>query len=144
MPIDAIDSSPRAIHTAAPVDPAGRKQVLDGEVFLKLLVTQLTHQDPSSPMNTNEMISQTTQLAMMEQLTALADSGTEAFALAMRQTATSLMGREVAYDIADGSRLSGVVTRVSFDAPTPTVGIGGADVPLHAIAGIVSASAAAH
>ena len=93
MTVDAV-SAPSSIHTGSTTDPAARKQVLDGEVFLKLLVTQLTHQDPSSPMDTNEMISQTTQLAMMEQLTALADSGAEAFALNMRQAASALIGQE--------------------------------------------------
>ena len=38
------------------------KQTMDSEVFLKLLVTQLRTQDPSAPMDTNQMISQTTQL----------------------------------------------------------------------------------
>ena len=32
------------------------KQTMDGEMFMKLLVTQLKNQDPSSPMDTNAMI----------------------------------------------------------------------------------------
>ena len=118
MTVDAV-SAPSSIHTGSTTDPAARKQVLDGEVFLKLLVTQLTHQDPSSPMDTNEMISQTTQLAMMEQLTALADSGAEAFALNMRQAASALIGQEATYKDADGKTVSGLVTKVSFDGPIP-------------------------
>jgi flagellar basal-body rod modification protein FlgD len=133
-------SAPTAIHTGGTADPAARKQVLDGEVFLKLLVTQLTHQDPSSPMDTNEMISQTTQLAMMEQLTALTDTGTEAFALNMRQAATALIGQEATYKDADGKTITGVVTKVSFDGPIPQVTIGDKTVALDAITGITSKS----
>ena len=44
------------------------KQTLDSDVFMQLLVTQLRNQDPSSPMDTNQMISQTTQLSMMEKM----------------------------------------------------------------------------
>ena len=44
---------------------------MDGDVFLHLLVTQLANQDPSSPMDTNQMISQTTQLASMERMNTL-------------------------------------------------------------------------
>ncbi|MFJ4225273.1 flagellar hook capping FlgD N-terminal domain-containing protein [Microbacterium sp. NPDC089695] len=138
-PIDASSS----IHTGSTTDPAARKQVLDGEVFLKLLVTQLTHQDPSNPMDTNEMISQTTQLAMMEQLTSLADSGSEAFALNMRQAATALIGQEASYKDADGKAVTGVVTKVSFDGPIPQVTIGGKTVALDAITGVTSTTAPA-
>lgn len=137
MTVDAV-SAPSSIHTGGTADPAARKQVLDGEVFLKLLVTQLTHQDPSSPMDTNEMISQTTQLAMMEQLTTLADNGTEAFALNMRQAATALIGQEASYLDADGKTVTGIVTTVSFDGPIPQVTIGDKKVALDAITGITS------
>ncbi|WEK59955.1 MAG: flagellar hook capping FlgD N-terminal domain-containing protein [Candidatus Microbacterium colombiense] len=139
MTVDAV-SAPSSIYTGGTSDPAARKQVLDGEVFLKLLVTQLTHQDPSSPMNTNEMISQTTQLAMMEQLTTLADNGVEAFALNMRQAATALIGQEASYKDADGTTASGIVTKVSFDGPIPQVTIGGKTIALDAITGITSTS----
>ncbi|WP_217184117.1 flagellar hook capping FlgD N-terminal domain-containing protein [Streptomyces sp. AC495_CC817] len=140
MTVDAVNAT-TSIHTQSPVDPASRKQTLDGEVFLRLLVTQLTHQDPSSPMDTNEMISQTTQLAMMEQLTTLADNGTEAFALSMRQAATALIGQEASYKDADGKTVTGVVTKVSFDGAIPTVTIGGKDVALDAITGIATTTA---
>lgn len=137
MTVDAV-SAPSSIHTGSTSDPAARKQVLDGEVFLKLLVTQLTHQDPSSPMDTNEMISQTTQLAMMEQLTTLADNGAEAFALNMRQAASALIGQEASYKDADGKTVSGLVTKVSFDGPIPQVTIGQKTIALDAITGLAS------
>lgn len=138
-PIDASSS----MYTGSTTDPASRKQVLDGEVFLKLLVTQLTHQDPSSPMDTNEMIAQTTQLAMMEQLTSLADSGSEAFALNMRQAATALIGQEAGYKDADGKTVTGIVTKVSFDGPVPQVTIGDKTVALDAITGVTSTTTSA-
>lgn len=137
MTVDAV-SAPTSIHTAGTTDPAARKQTLDGEVFLKLLVTQLTHQDPSNPMDTNEMISQTTQLAMMEQLTTLAENGSEAFALNMRQAATALIGQEASYKDADGKTVTGIVTKVSFDGPVPQVTIGDKSISLDAITGVAT------
>jgi flagellar basal-body rod modification protein FlgD len=142
MTVDAV-SAPTSIHTGTTIDPASRKQTLDGEVFLKLLVTQLTHQDPSSPMDTNEMIAQTTQLAMMEQLTTLADNGTEAFALSMRQAATALIGQEASYEDADGKTVTGIVTKVSFVGPIPQVTIGDKGIALDAITGITSKTTSA-
>lgn len=139
MTIATVTSAPStSLYTASTVDPGSRAQVMDGEMFLRLLVTQLTNQDPSSPMDTNAMISQTTQLAMMEQLTALSDTGSEAFALNMRQAAAALIGRSVSYPGADGATLTGVVTKVSFDGPVPQVTVGGKDVPLDSIDAISS------
>uniref|UniRef100_UPI0028113949 flagellar hook capping protein n=1 Tax=Microbacterium sp. TaxID=51671 RepID=UPI0028113949 len=92
----------------------------------------------SSPMNTNEMIAQTTQLASMEQLTAMAATSTETFALTMRQTAADLVGRQATYLDADGEAHTGTVTSVSFTGATPQVLFGDVSVPLDAIAGVVA------
>jgi flagellar basal-body rod modification protein FlgD len=128
------------LQTGTTVDPAARKQTLDSEVFLKLLVTQLANQDPSSPMNTNEMIGQTTQLASMEQLTTLSSTTTESFALSMRQTAANLLGTTASYVDADGAEQTGTVTAVSFAGGIPTITVDGASVPLTSISGLTAAS----
>jgi flagellar basal-body rod modification protein FlgD len=118
------------------------KQQLDGEVFLQLLVTQLRSQDPSSPMDTNEMMGQMTQLASMEQLTAQSKTAQENFALQMRIAAAALVGKEVDYVDATGAARSGVVTRVSYAAGVPTVTIGDTTVSLDAVGGVKNAPAA--
>lgn len=124
------------MQTGSTTPVTERKKTLDSEVFLKLLVTQLTNQDPSSPMNTNEMISQTTQLASMEQLTALSATSTESFALSMRQTAAALIGHEAQYVDADGATQKGIVTSVSYAGAVPLVTIGEESIPLDAVSGI--------
>jgi flagellar hook assembly protein FlgD len=124
------------MQNGSTVSATERKTTLDSEVFLKLLVTQLSNQDPSSPMNTNEMLAQTTQLASMEQLTAIAGTTTESFALGMRQTAAALVGREAQYIDEAGATHTGVVTSVSFAGSVPLVQIGDVAVPLDAVAGI--------
>lgn len=127
---------PTGVQTGSTTPPVERKKTLDSEVFLKLLVTQLTNQDPSSPMNTNEMISQTTQLASMEQLTALSATSTESFALSMRQTAAALIGHEAQYVDDDGVTQKGIVTSVSYAGAVPLVTIGDTAIPLDAVSGI--------
>jgi len=124
------------LQSGSTVAATERKTTLDSEVFLKLLVTQLSNQDPSSPMNTNEMLAQTTQLASMEQLTALAGTSTESFALGMRQTAAALVGREAQYIDEAGATRTGIVTSVSFTGAVPLVQIGDVAVPLDAVSGI--------
>ncbi|MCR2819258.1 flagellar hook capping protein [Microbacterium sp. zg.Y1090] len=134
--VDPVSAS--AAVRAAAATPPPPKQSLDGEVFLQLLVAQMKNQDPSSPLDTNEMMAQTTQLAMMEQLTALTDGFSEQFALSMRQAAAALVGQDASYVDADGVTQTGRVTQVSFDQGVPLVTIGGTAVALDAVSGVTS------
>ncbi|QIK84302.1 flagellar hook assembly protein FlgD [Sanguibacter sp. HDW7] len=119
------------------VNPSTAKNELDGESFLKLLVAQLRYQDPSSPMDTNQMMAQTSQLASVEQLTQLGRTSLESFALQMRATATAFVGQHVSYTDAEGNTRTGYASGVSFAGPVPTVRVGDTDVTLDAISGIL-------
>ncbi|WP_236783350.1 flagellar hook assembly protein FlgD [Arthrobacter dokdonensis] len=119
------------------------KQAMDSEVFMNLLVTQLRNQDPSSPMDTNQMISQTTQLATMEKLTSMDKTATENFSLQMRTAAAAMIGRDISWKDADGTAHSGVADSVSFALGTPAVKVGELSVPLDTILGVTSPGATA-
>jgi len=114
------------------------KQTLDSETFMSLLVAQLRNQDPSSPMDTNQMISQTTQLAMMEKLTALSTTADENFSLQMRTAAAALVGQNVTYTDATGASVTGIASAVSYAGPVPQVTVGTASVALDAISGVTA------
>ncbi|WP_065964501.1 flagellar hook capping FlgD N-terminal domain-containing protein [Curtobacterium sp. UCD-KPL2560] len=140
MPIDGITGTvDQAAQAAALTANSATKksQTMDSEVFMKLLVTQLRNQDPSSPMDTNQMISQQTQLAMMEQITNQTTTANEGFSLQMRMAAANLVGKQVTYtDAASGTAVTGTATAVSYAASVPTVTVGGKEVDLDVISGI--------
>ena len=145
----AIDGITGTVQTAAPDTTSGiysgsttrvPKQTMDSEVFMKLLVTQLRTQDPSAPMDTNQMISQTTQLSMMEKMTELSTTSTENFSLQMRIAAAAIVGKQVSYSDAAGVSHTGTASSVSFVGSVPQVKVGGVDVALDSISGITSAS----
>lgn len=138
MAIDSIsgDVSTIGIGTKTTTAP---KQTMDSELFMKLLVTQLRNQDPSSPMDTNQMITQTTQLATMEKLTSMSETSTESFSLQMRSAAATLIGKTVTYLDKEGASVSGTASSVSFAGGVPTVTVNGVTVALDAISGIAQA-----
>lgn len=136
MPIDAVAAAASTATANAPTRVP--KQTMDGEMFMSLLVSQLQNQDPSSPMDTGQMIGQITQLAMMEKLTALDTTSQENFSLQMRTSSAALIGHEVSYTDADGATITGTATSVSYAGPVPVVTVGGEDLLLDAISGVVS------
>ena len=134
-PIEATQFGASAAPVRAP------KQSMDGEVFLHLLVTQLANQDPSSPMDTNQMISQTTQLASMERMNTLSATQEVSLDIQMRLAASSLIGSHVT---AGGEPpVSGVVTAVSFAGGAPVVTVGDQQIPYAQIIGITASAAPA-
>ena len=140
MTIDAATVPVTGIYAT----PTARtpKQTMDSEVFMSLLVTQLRNQDPSSPMDTNQMISQTTQLAMMEKMNELATTGQEDFSLQMRMAASAIVGKEVSYTGENGETVTGIASAVSFAGSVPQITVNGTEVALDAISGITSHPAA--
>jgi len=135
-----VDVATKVAAAAAAQSGASRKtsSTMDSEMFMKLLVTQLKNQDPSTPMDTNAMMSQTTQLAMMEQVTAQTTTANENFSLQMRIAASSMVGREVSYTGPDGVEVKGTATSVSFAESVPKVSVGGKEVALDLISGVAT------
>ncbi len=145
QPIASQSMSPDAIaaSTASAAGAAARTPVqsMDSNVFMTLLVTQLKNQNPSAPMDTNEMMAQTVQLSMMEKMTELTTSSKEGFSLQMRSAAAQLIGQSVGYTLPDGTEGAGIASAVSFNGPVPTVTVGGLAVPLDSVTGLTSPSA---
>ena len=135
----------QAIPGAAQASPGQtvRKpvQTMDSEVFMQLLVTQLRYQDPSAPMDTNQMMSQTIQLSMMEKMQELTTNSQEGFSLQMRQAAAQLVGQSVDYTLSDGTTGTGIASSVSYAGSVPAVKVGDLSIPLDSITGLTAPAA---
>ncbi|TRW45629.1 flagellar hook capping FlgD N-terminal domain-containing protein [Georgenia yuyongxinii] len=119
-------------------EAASGQQSLGKDSFLELLVASLKYQDPSSPMDTSELMAQTTQLSTMEQLVGLTEMAQQSFALQQRSSASALVGQYVTYYDGDGKPVTGLVKSVDLTTETPLVVIGDVAVPLPYIAGVAA------
>lgn len=104
---------------------------LGKDAFLKLLVTEMSHQDPTQPMADREFISQMAQFSSLEQMNQI---NTEMQALNRRATsneAYSLLGREIdSYSTATGRKISGEVTGIIRQQNGIKLLVGDAEVDL--------------
>jgi flagellar basal-body rod modification protein FlgD len=132
----SIEATSAAGMNTGTTPTAAPKQSMDSAMFMKLLVAQLQNQDPSSPMSTNDMMAQQTQMASLEQLTNMSTTSSEQFALTMRMAAMNIVGKSVSYTGSDGSVVSGSATGASFADSVPTIDVGGASVNLDKILSI--------
>jgi len=135
QPVTATGTTPQAAAVRAPV------QTMDANVFMSLLVAQLKNQNPSAPMDTNQMMAQTIQLSMMEKMTELTSNSKEGFSLQMRSAAAQLIGHSVGYTLADGTTGTGIASSVSFAGAVPTVKVGDLSIPLDSITGVIPPAA---
>ena len=125
-----------SLYSSAPASSRSPTQSYNSQMFLKLLTTQLANQDPSSPMDSTQMISQTSQLASMEQLTDLNTASTTSYALQQRTAAANVLGKSVSWIDSTGAAKSGTATAVTFSGTTPSVTVGSDTVALESLTGI--------
>lgn len=94
--------------------------------FIKLLLSELTYQDPLQPMNNTQFLAQLAQFANLEQ-TSQTNSNMQTLLL-MNSTAqsVSLIGRNVEVVGAQGT-INGKVTEVTFVSSGPQLSITQAD-----------------
>jgi flagellar basal-body rod modification protein FlgD len=90
---------------------------LSFEALLKIVLTQLTYQDPLKPMDNFQFVSQLAQFSQIQQGQTMSDSLAQLVAAQSTGQATALLGKVI--DIpAGGATLSGKVTAISFQNGT--------------------------
>ena len=95
----------------------GRKtsNQLGKDDFLKLLVTQMSNQDPLSPMENTEFIAQMAQFSSLEQMTNMSNNFERLSTLMNTTAATNTIGRAVEIEVGDTTTM-GVVEAVTREA----------------------------
>lgn len=113
MAVDAISSSTSAYG-------------LDFQSLLKIIMTQLTYQDPLKPVDNFQFVSQLAQFSQLQQSQTLNDQITSLLTAQSMTQATSLLGRTVDFT-SETQKLSGAVQSISVSSGTPAMTIKLAD-----------------
>ena len=104
----------------------GRKpqQALGKDDFLKLLITQLSHQDPTAPMQDKEFIAQMAQFSTLEQMTGMAADFAKLASVLTGSEASTALGRNV--ELLDGDRVVQGAVKAVTRGENPQILVNGA------------------
>lgn len=111
--------------SAAPAQ-SGQPFGLDFQSLLKIILTQLTYQDPLKPLDNFQFVSQLAEFSQLQQSQQLTDQMTSLVSAQAASQATGLLGRTVDLSLGGGAQ-SGVVKAVTFRSGTPEITIQTAD-----------------
>ncbi len=121
MQINTNMSATEQLQTKMAVDTFNKSITVNGRTasqelgkddFLKLLITQLQNQDPTSPMENTEFIAQMAQFSSLEQMTNMSNEFTKLANMLNSGEAVSMLGKSVELNNGDSS-MTGVVEAVT-------------------------------
>ena len=134
----AVDSIPPV--TAYPGQTASESRIpaktLDQQDFLKLLVAQMTQQDPLNPKSDLEMIPQMVSFTTLEQSKSMQTDIAQLRAEQQMLQANSLLGRTVEIQDESKARFTGQVTAVQMEEGTPKLVVNGKQYDLSQLVSI--------
>ena len=135
MALQSVMSSQELAAAERMVDLANKKlmndlqrnapvnQNLGKDDFLKILLTQLSHQDPSAPMQDRDFIAQMAQFSSLEQMTNMAADFAKMARLLKVSEASGALGKSVELNL-DDETVQGVVQAITRDE-TPQILVNG-------------------
>ena len=127
-PISTDTNGNQAVGTAGTTLSNSSSTQLSSNEFLDLMMTELTHQDPTNPDSSDptQYLSQLAQLTSVEQETDTAQSTAESATEAAVSQSVGLIGDSVTYvDQKTGDSVTGTVNSVQITSSGPTLTIDG-------------------
>lgn len=103
---------------------------LTSDDFMKLLIAQLQNQDPSNPLDSDQLLSQISEMRNLQASIEL-QSSLENLALSQQLTSsTAFIGKSITGTGTDQTNVSGVVSRVQLRDGTAYLTVGSKEVAL--------------
>lgn len=116
----------------------GAQKTLSQDDFLKLLVAQLSSQDPLNPTSETDFTAQMAQFSSLEQTKSM-----QAQLVTMREQqeflqANNLLGRTVALQTGEGEPVTGLVTGLTMVAGKPEIVVNGGSYELSSVLSVTA------
>ena len=96
------------------------KKALDKDDFMRIMITEMKHQDPTKPMDADRMATQMAQITSVEQLKNVSnslDKLAEKSSTSDRLAMSMMIGKSVTVDKGRFSHQKGTISPVSFELP---------------------------
>jgi flagellar basal-body rod modification protein FlgD len=113
-------------------------QLATPNLFIKLLMAELEHENPTSPTTPTSILQQTAELSQVEAVTSMTTAMEEERRYAVASDATSLIGKQVTA-LLTGTSITGPVSQVFLSGTgTPILDINNEAVPLSAVVDVTT------
>src|SRR5574344_157051 len=96
-----VDNEVNGFNKTLAVNGRTQSQSLGKDDFLKLLLTQLSNQDPTSPMDNTQFIAQMAQFSSLEQMTNMNSQFLKLADMYKSSEASSVIGKTVELNLGD-------------------------------------------
>ncbi|MDB5874610.1 MAG: flagellar hook capping protein [Ramlibacter sp.] len=113
MTVSSVSASPSTTQA----NPLGM------EDFLKILLTQLTYQDPLKPMDNQQFMAQMAQFTSLQQTQQLNDKMSQLITNQASLQSVGLIGRMVDFTSSSGVALTGSVAAISLAGDSPALSV---------------------
>lgn len=137
MPTVSPVTSGSAASATAPKNQPRDLKDLDINQFLKLMIAELTNQDPLNPMDNTQLVQQIGEIRQISATTQLSETLNAVQSGQSLTTASSLIGKKITALTADQQNVTGVVDKVTVevdpknaDTRTYNIHIGDKSLPL--------------
>jgi flagellar basal-body rod modification protein FlgD len=140
MSVTASSAITSAVVAGAETGARVPAKTLSQEDFLKILVTQITSQNPLQPNADLSSITQMAQFTALEQVRQMQEMMQRLGDAQQRMQAAALLGRSVAFESETLGRVEGVVEAVAFDADGPQLLVNGQLYPLWQVSSLITSA----
>lgn len=128
-----VNGTGSATDFTGAISQAKNRAAVSREQFLKILVTELTSQNPMDPLDNSQFLDQLVSLQSLEQTAAMTDSFRTFERFLQMSSASSLIGKTVKGLDEKGATVQGVVSKVVLDADKVQLVVGSKKVPVNSV-----------
>ena len=125
-----MTTSPVTASLYAPPNERVASKTLDQNDFIKLLITQMTNQDPTKPQDAAQMLQQMSSMSMVQSMNQLLTDGQMTFA-------QSLLSRNVTVQDGDTNSVTGIVSQIRIIDGQPNLVINNVNYALSALQAVL-------